>query len=108
MKEMLERICGKQVVFTSLEMVDLKSVLHSRKKLAIFSGVDRKSFYHLIFRSQQTSRFLLKNVYEIIDLAQRLERHVDHCYKYKHLLLQAPLCSKAALLLHENGWKVYE
>jgi len=107
MKEMLERICRKQIVFTSLEMMDPKSVLHTRKKLAIFSGVDQKSFYHLIFRTQQKSRFVLKHVHEIIELTHKLELHVKHCYKYKHLLLQVPLCSKAALLLQENGWKVY-
>lgn len=88
--------------------MDPKSVLHTRKKLLIFSGVDRKSFYHLIFSPQQKSRFIVKHVHEIIELAHKLELHVEHCYKYKHLLLQAPLCSKAALLLHESGWKVYE
>ncbi|QIR79269.1 hypothetical protein FA592_10555 [Sulfurospirillum diekertiae] len=108
MKEMLERICNKQVVFTSLEMVDPKIVLHTRKKLAIFCGTDRKSFYHLIFHSQQKSRFLMKHVQEIIEFTCALESHFQHAYKYKHLLVQAPVCSKAALLLHENGWKVYE
>ncbi len=107
MKEMLERIChNKQVIFTSLDVVD-PQVLHTRKKLSIFSGVDQKSFYHLIFRMEQKSRFLRKNVDEIIDLCKSLEQHVNHAYKYKHLLINAPLCSKAALLLNENGWKVY-
>lgn len=107
MKEMLERIChNKQVVFTSLDVVNPK-ILHTRKKLAIFSGVDQKSFYHLIFRMDQKSRFLQKNVVEVIDFSKRLEQYVEHAYKHKHLLLNAPLCSKAALLLSENGWKVY-
>ncbi|AHJ12031.1 PQQ-like domain-containing protein [Sulfurospirillum multivorans DSM 12446] len=107
MKEMLERICCKQVVFTSLEVVDPKVVLHTRKKLAIFSGVDPKSFYHLIFRIEQKSRFLRKHVDEMAELCKTLELHVKHTYKYKHLLLNAPLCSKAAIMLQENGWKVY-
>ena len=106
MKEMLERICRKQIVFTSLEMVDPK-VLHTRKKLTIFSGVDRNSFYHLIFRMEQKSRFLRKHVEEIGELYAALTLHVKHNYKYKHLLLNAPLCSKAALLLEEQGWKVH-
>jgi hypothetical protein len=107
MKEMLERICRKQVVFTSLDVVDPK-ILHTRKKLAIFSGVDSKSFYHLIFRIEQKSRFLRKHVEEILELCKALELHVKHNYKHKHLLLSAPLCSKASLLLQENGWKVYD
>lgn len=107
MKEMLERICCKQVVFTSLDIVDPIKVLHTRKKLVIFSGVDLKSFYHLIFRLDQKSRFLLKHVQEILELTNKLELHVAHNYKHKHLLLQAPLCSKAALVLKQHGWKVY-
>jgi hypothetical protein len=107
MKEMLERIChNKQVVFTSLDMVDPK-ILQTRKKLAIFSGVDQKSFYHLIFRMDQKSRFLQKHVAEVVDLSKTMEHHAEHAYKYKHLLINAPLCSKAALVLNENGWKVY-
>jgi hypothetical protein len=106
MKEMLERICCKQVVFTSLDVVDPK-ILHTRKKLAIFSGVDQKSFYHLIFRMEQKSRFLRKHVHEIDELCSALTLHVKHNYKYKHLLLNAPLCSKAALLLEEQGWKIH-
>lgn len=107
MKEMLERICcHKQIVFISLDVVDPK-VFHTRKKLTIFSGVDPKKFYHLIFRMDQKSRFLKKNVNEISELCKMVELQVNHNYKYKHVLLNAPLCSKAALLLHENGWKVY-
>lgn len=106
MKEMLERICRKQVVFTSLSEVDPK-VLHTRKKLTMFSGVDQKSFYHLIFRMDQKSRFVCKNAHEIDALSHALELHVKHTYKHKHLLLNAPLCSKAAQLLEEQGWKVH-
>jgi len=102
MKEMLERICRKQVVFTSLNEIDPK-VLHTRKKLTIFSGVDQKSFYHLIFRLEQKSRIVRKNAHEI----DALSRALKHTYKYKHLLLKAPLCSKAALFLEEQGWKIY-
>lgn len=106
MKEMLERICRKQVVFTSLHEVDPK-VLHTRKKLTIFSGVDQKSFYHLIFRIEQKSRFVCKNACEIDALSHDLALHVNHAYAYKHLLLNAPLCSKAARLLEEQGWKIH-
>ncbi|ACZ11620.1 conserved hypothetical protein [Sulfurospirillum deleyianum DSM 6946] len=106
MKEMLERICNKHIVFTSLHVIDPK-VLNSRKKIAIFSGVDQKSFYHLMIRSEQTSRFIRKNADEIVHLYGLISLHVNHQYKYKHLMIQAPLCSKAASLLHEKGWKIY-
>jgi len=106
MKEMLERICHTKIVFTSLDVVDPK-ILHTRKKLAIFSGVDQKSFYHLIFRMDTKSRFLNKHADEVFKICTQVEGYVKHNYKYKHLLLHAPMCSKAAQSLQENGWKVY-
>ncbi|AFL67950.1 hypothetical protein Sulba_0642 [Sulfurospirillum barnesii SES-3] len=106
MKEMLERICHKQVVFTSLESIAPK-VLKSRKKLAIFSGVDRKSFYHAIFQCEQKSRFISQHADELLHLYAALTLHVNHNYKHKHLLLKAPLCSKAGALLKEKGWIIY-
>ncbi len=106
MKEVLERICKKQIVFASLSTIDPK-LLGTRKKIAIFSGVDLKSFYHLIFRIEQKSRFVLKHAEEILALTLALESQQAHRYRFKHLILKAPLCSKAAALLHQNGWKVY-
>jgi len=106
MKEVLERICTKQIVFASLSILDPK-LFGTRKKLFIFSGVDLKSFYHLIFRLEQKSRFVLKQTEEILALALAVESQQEHNYCFKHLILKAPLCSKAAALLHKQGWKVY-
>lgn len=105
MKEMLEKVF-KNKILTSLEPISPK-VLDTRKKFTIFSGVDLKTFYHLIFNVEQKSRFILKNAQEFIDLEQKLELHVKHIYKYKHIVVSAPLCTKAALLLRNSGWKVY-
>lgn len=106
MKEMLEIVCKKHI-FTSLIMIEPKA-LCSRKKVSIFNGVDQQSFYHVIFSLSQKSRFVIKNAKEFIELEQKLVLHVEHHYKYKHILLNnALLCSKAALLLRQNGWKVY-
>ncbi|MDD3343173.1 MAG: hypothetical protein PHR87_06320 [Sulfurospirillaceae bacterium] len=104
MKEMLEKIC-KNRVLTSLETIDPK-ILHSRKKLMIFSGVDLQHYYHVVFRSEQKSRFILKHAQELIALEKLLELHVGHVYKHKHLLISAPLCSKAINWLKQSGWKV--
>jgi len=106
MKEVLERICTKQIVFASLLTINPKS-LATRKKIFIFSGVDLKSFYHLIFKIEQKSRFVLKQTEEILALALAVEEQQKHCYRFKHLILKAPLCSKASVLLHQQGWKVY-
>lgn len=106
MKEMIERICGKRIVFSSLETI-LPSVLKTRKKVAIFSGVDLKSYYHVVFRVEQKSRFLLLHAHEILALEQTLETVKNHRYFYKHIILHASLCSKAQALLNAEGWKIY-
>ncbi len=106
MKEMIERICGKRIVFSSLETI-LPAVLGTRKKLSIFSGVDLKSYYHVVFRIEQKSRFLLRHAHEILALEQTLETVKGHRYFYKHIIFHAPLCSKAQVLLNAEGWKIY-
>lgn len=101
---MLEKVFKNQIL-TSLIPVDV-SVLQTRKKVAIFSGVDHKSYYHLVFKVNQKSRFVLKNAQEILELEQKMVLHVRHNYKYKHIVFNAPLCSKAALILAQNGWRI--
>ncbi|MDD2827310.1 MAG: hypothetical protein PHF52_10395 [Sulfurospirillaceae bacterium] len=104
MKEMLEKIC-KSCILTSLETIDPKT-LNTRKKVIIYSGVDLQHYYHIIFHSEQKSRFILKHAQEIITLESLLELHVKHIYKYKHLLVSGSICSKAIAFLKDNGWKV--
>ncbi|MDY0265140.1 MAG: hypothetical protein RBR12_08165 [Sulfurospirillum cavolei] len=106
MKEMIERICGKRIVFSSLETIP-PTALKTRKKVTVFSGVDLKSYYHVVFRVEQKSRFLVRHAYEIFALEQTLEAAKDHRYFYKHIILHAPLCSKAQALLNAEGWKIY-
>ncbi len=106
MKEVLEKIC-KNCILTSLEAIAPK-ILHSRKKVMIFSGVDLNHFYHIIFRLEQKSRFILKHAHEIVALEALLELHVKHIYKHKHLLVSGTVCSKAMVFLQENGWKVVQ
>lgn len=106
MKEMLEKVC-KSRILTSLEPIPT-TLLNTRKKFSIFRGVDLRHFYHLIFSVEQKSRFILKNAQEFIELEQKLELHVGHIYRYKHIIVSAPVCSKALLLLQNSGWKVYK
>ena len=105
MKSVLEKI-GTHTLFSSLVTID-KATLQTRKKMTILSGVDLISFYHLIFEIEQKSRFVMKNVTEMMVLEERLVLHVNHRFKHKHLLLNAPLCSQAQKRLEEEGWRIY-
>ena len=105
MKSVLEKI-GSGTLFSSLVTID-KTVLHTRKKMTILSGIDHKSFYHFMFDMEQKSRFEMKNAKEILALEEQVVLHVNHRFKHKHLLLNAPLCSHAQKYLEEEGWRIY-
>ncbi|MDD3323725.1 MAG: hypothetical protein PHN38_01190 [Sulfurospirillaceae bacterium] len=109
MKSVLQSVLGKSnkgLIFKSFEPVDL-TLLGTRKKIFVFSGVDNRSYYHTVFRVAQESRIVLKNAVEFVELEKRLEKIMGHSYKYKHLLVRAPMCSKSENYLVHNGWKVF-
>ncbi len=105
MKRVLEKISSK-TLFSAFSSLD-KTILKSRKKMSLYSGVDTNSFYHVVFQIEQKSRFVFKNAQEVVDFEKIIVLHVNHNYKYKHLLLCAPLCSRAQKYLQEEGWRIY-
>ncbi|MDX1809392.1 MAG: hypothetical protein R3331_07620 [Sulfurospirillaceae bacterium] len=107
MKNILDFLAIKKIVFRVLEKID-PTLLKSRKKLEIYSGVNEKSFYGTIFVVNQKSRFVVKNAAEIIELEQRLESYKKHSYKHKYLIIGSPFCSHAKKYLIENQWRVFE
>ncbi len=107
MKTVVDFLSSKNIVLKSLEHIDL-SLLKSRKKIEIFSGVDEKKFYNVIFLTKQKSRFLIKNANELNELEKKLENFKKHSYKYKYLIIGSPLCSFAKGYLSDNRWKIIE
>lgn len=106
MKRVLETIASS-TLFSSFHPLDASS-LKSRKKMALFGGVDTRNFYHIVFQMDQKSRFVMKNAHEVVDLERKMALHVNHNHKHKHLLLKAPLCSRAQKYLKEEGWRIYQ
>lgn len=84
------------------------SLLRSRQKVRIFSGVNQKSFYNAIFVLNNKSRFLKSSAIRLIELEERLEALEKHSYRVKILLISSPLCSLAKKFLRENRWKIIE
>lgn len=107
MKELVEYLAKNSIVFKSLKMV-LPSRLGSRKKIDIYLGVDLKKNYCCLFQVYKKSRFINKDANEIIELSHKLETFNESKIKFRFLILQAPLCSKARFLLEENGFGILE
>lgn len=106
MKQTVEYLRKNNLLFRSFRYISPKE-LGSRKKIEIYLGVDRESYYHTVISVQKKSRILRKEAAELMAFHARLEQFVSSSIKKKHLLIDAPLCAKAKLLMVDNGWKVY-
>ncbi|WP_294955095.1 hypothetical protein [Sulfurovum sp.] len=105
MKEIVEYLQQKNIIFKSLEEVAPKEV-GSRKKVRLYIGVDLKGFYALAVLLEKKSRVLRKEAEVLMALHEKLEGFIGSKITKKYIIIKAPLCSKAKTLLEENGWKV--
>ena len=103
MKEMIQQLLTKKIILKKVVPIDT-AVLQTRKKIAVFSGVDTKSNLVSIFMIQRKSRFLRKDVKELEELFIKLVSFSDHNFKKKILIYDMPLCSKAKENLKELKW----
>jgi TRAP-type uncharacterized transport system substrate-binding protein len=107
MKAIVELLLTHKMIFKKLHPIENKR-LGTRKKIMIYEGVDLHSNYVAIFHLVQKSRFLRKNADELENLFEKLKTVQDHNYKKKVLLYDMPLCSKAAALMKERGWRLID
>jgi len=106
MKELLDLLQSKNLLFKSLKPIDLKR-FNSRKKIDLYLGVDLKKYYACIIHIKKKSRILSKEALELMEFHQKLERLNESKIKKKYIYIQAPLCSKAKALFKDEGWKVW-
>ncbi len=102
----MEYFSNRGVLFKSFKKVD-KTLLKTRKKVAIFASTDTKGNYHSIFQIHQKSRFLLKNAIELVELEIKLQQIEKHNFKYKHLIIGKAICSKSISYLKNRGWQLH-
>ncbi len=106
MKALVEQMKEKNLICKSLGEV-LPKALGSRKKLALYVGVDLKGYYCLVMKLSKKSRVLRKEVTELMALHEKMESYKDTKITKKYIWIEAPLCSKAKALLEDHGWKVW-
>jgi len=106
MKEIVDFLQEKKLVFKSLSPIELKS-LGSRKKIDIYLGVDLKKYYACVLHINKKSRILKKEALQLMELHEKLEVLNDSKIKNKYIYIQAPLCSKAKALMQEEQWTVW-
>ena len=106
MKEIVEYLQKKQIIFKSFKEITPKE-LGSRKKVALYLGVNLKGYYALVMSVEKKSRVLRKEVGEFMLLHEKLEKYIDSKITKKYIVIKAPLCSHAKVMLEENGWRVW-
>ncbi|SFV61283.1 hypothetical protein MNB_SV-6-954 [hydrothermal vent metagenome] len=107
MKNMVEYLNSKNIICKRLKEV-LPKALGSRKRVAIFVGVNLKGYYCSIITIKKRSRILKKEVLEIMLLHEKLEIYADTKIKKRYIYIDAPLCKEAKALFVNNGWIVWD
>ncbi len=105
LKPIIERLNSKSLIYKKLVEVAPKD-LGIRNRIRIFCATDPKGYYSAIFIIDQKSRVLVKDIEKFEQILQKLKLYSDHSFKYKLLMLDAPICSKALSGLKSLGWKV--
>ena len=104
MKEIVDRLRKKELIYKKLIMIDTKA-LNTRKKIEVYEAVDFERYYTAIFSMKQKSRFLRKDAEVLETLFERLKLLQEHNFKKKILLFDMPFCSKAKAQMKELGWR---
>ncbi|SFV57679.1 hypothetical protein MNB_SV-12-1415 [hydrothermal vent metagenome] len=106
MKDIVDRLQEKRLVFKSFKHIDIKQQFGSRKKIDLYLGVDLKKYYACIIHISKKSRILQKEAIELMKFHKKLESYNESKIKKKYIYIQAPLCSKAKALFESEGWMV--
>jgi hypothetical protein len=106
MKETVEYLREKGIICKSFREVAPK-VLGSRKRVRIFVGVNLEGYYCTLILIRKKSRVLRKEAQELIVLHEKLEAWQGTKIRLRYLHIDAPLCSKARVLLEESGWNIW-
>lgn len=105
LKPIIDRLNAKGLIYKNLDEVQPKA-LGIRNRIRLFTATDRQGYYTVLFVVAQKSRVLMKDVEKLETILRKMELYVDHAFKHRVLMLDAPLCSKAEAALKKQGWKL--
>jgi len=105
MKTLVEYLQHKNIIFKSLKEIKPKE-LGSRKKIKLYVGVNLKGYYAVVLEIEKKSKIFRKEVEELLMLHEKLESYIESRIHKKYIIIKAPLCSHAKVMLEEHGWRV--
>ena len=89
-KSVVDFLSDKSIIFKSIRVIEPKE-LGSRKRVDIYLAVDMRDYYNLIISISKRSRFIQKDVKDLIELHKRVEEFKDSKIKKKLLLIDGDL-----------------
>ena len=105
MKALIDQLQSKGKLYKQLVEIHPRE-LNIRNKIRIFSATDTKGYFTTIFVVSQKSRLLMKDVVKFEEIYRKLVTYSGSNYKYKILIIDAPLCSKAEKAFGDAAWKI--
>ncbi len=105
MKALIDQLQSKGKLYKQLTEIQPRE-LHVRNKIRIFSAIDTNGYHTALFMVSQKSRLLMKDVVKFEEIYQKLVTYSGHNYKYRILIIDAPLCSKAKKAFGDLKWKI--
>jgi len=106
MREIVDYLNDQNIICKSLKEV-MPKTLGSRKRIALYVGINLKGYYCSVIWIEKKSRLLRKEAGELMALHEKLEAYQDTKILTRYIRIRAPLCSHAKAMLEENGWKVW-
>ena len=106
MQQVVDSLREKGYIYKKLLEITPKE-LGIRNKIQIYKAVDTKGYFWTIWVVSQKSRLLMKDVHKFEEIYAKLTVYCDHNFKYRVLLIDAPICSKAKEALKSAAWKIY-
>ncbi|HHD73126.1 MAG TPA: hypothetical protein ENL02_04400, partial [Epsilonproteobacteria bacterium] len=104
--EIVDYLNDQHIICKSLKEV-MPKTLGSRKRVALYVGINLKGYYCSVLYIEKKSRLLGKEAGELIALHEKLDAYEDTQILTRYIRIRAPLCSHAKAMLEENGWKVW-
>lgn len=107
MKILVETLRENGRIYKKLEEIEPKE-LKIRNKVKLYAALDLNRYYNAIIVVSQKSRLLMKDLQKFEEIVMKMSLYRDHQFKGKVLMLDAPICSKAAAAFKKAQWKIIE
>ncbi|MCD8213368.1 MAG: hypothetical protein LUC34_04905 [Campylobacter sp.] len=97
----------RRILLKNLKILEI-SEFCKKRSLTAYLGVDKNSFYEIVFIRDAKSRLLLKEAAQINEICAKFEQKFQTVIKKRVIFYNSQICSKSLDTLRQNGWRCYD